>query len=120
MGASSDKMHFPAMAVARTRGRLDHPDCGCPATLAVMPASRRSPNAGSDENSRRTRVQVVFGWLAAHGEPDWPARLVTLADGLGYSGEVEMRPAGAPSASAIAVEQRLLVMLEPVLVANDD
>ncbi len=77
------------MAIARRRVSVrDHPDCGCPATLAVMRASRRVPGAASDENSRRTRVAPVFGWLAAHGEPDWPARLVALADGLDDSGAV--------------------------------
>jgi len=35
-----------------------------------------------DENSRRTRVQPTFGWLAEHGGTDWPARLLRLVDGL--------------------------------------
>jgi hypothetical protein len=36
-----------------------------------------------DENSKRSRVDPVFGWLHQHGGPDWPARLVALAQGLG-------------------------------------
>ena len=35
-----------------------------------------------DENSKRTRVEPVFGWLTEHGGPDWPTRLIELADGL--------------------------------------
>ncbi len=36
----------------------------------------------TDESSKRTRVEPAFGWLSQHGEPDWPARLLTLAEGL--------------------------------------
>lgn len=36
----------------------------------------------SDHNSKRTRVEPVFGWLTEHGGHEWPARLLTLADGL--------------------------------------
>ena len=39
-----------------------------------------------DENSKRTRVEPVFGWLTQHGGPSWPARLIGLADGLGGIG----------------------------------
>jgi hypothetical protein len=35
-----------------------------------------------DENSKRTRVEPVFGWLRDNARPDWPERLVRLADGL--------------------------------------
>jgi hypothetical protein len=35
-----------------------------------------------DQNSRRTRVQPTFGWLAEHGGADWPARLLWLVDGI--------------------------------------
>jgi hypothetical protein len=52
-----------------------------------MTAGNPASGAARDENSRRTRVQPVFGWLAAHGEPDWPARLVALADGLDDLGD---------------------------------
>jgi hypothetical protein len=35
-----------------------------------------------DKNSKRTRVEPVFGWLSEHGGHEWPARLIELADGL--------------------------------------
>jgi hypothetical protein len=35
-----------------------------------------------DENSKRTRVEPVFGWLRASGGIEWPARLVNLAEGI--------------------------------------
>jgi hypothetical protein len=68
----------------------------------------------SDENSRRTRVQPVFGWLAAHGEPDWPARLVALADGLDDEGEVgpPLRLWLDPERSVEPSARRLAWMLE--------
>jgi hypothetical protein len=44
----------------------------------------------ADVNSKRTRVDPVFGWLKAHSdeEPTWPARLLALAQGL----EVDVKP----------------------------
>jgi hypothetical protein len=35
-----------------------------------------------DENSKRSRIDPVCGWLRDHGGPHWPARLVDLAEGL--------------------------------------
>jgi len=35
-----------------------------------------------DQNSRRTRIQPVFGWLSEHGGDEWPARMLRLVDGL--------------------------------------
>ena len=35
-----------------------------------------------DENSRRTRVEPICGWLRDHGGPDWPNRFLELVDGL--------------------------------------
>ena len=79
-----------------------------------MRASRRSAEASSDENSRRTRVQPVFAWLAAHGEADWPARLVALADGLEDSDEVgpPLRVWLDPERSVEPSARRLAWMLE--------
>ena len=34
-------------------------------------------------NSRRTRVRPIFQWLDGHGGDFWPARLVSIAHGLG-------------------------------------
>jgi hypothetical protein len=45
-----------------------------------------------DENSRRTRVEPVFGWFHQHSPPGWPERLLQLAEGLGieiHPGEVK-------------------------------
>ena len=79
-----------------------------------MRASSRSPGAASDENSRRTRVQPACGWLTAHGEPDWPARLVALADGLDDSGELgpPLRVWLDPERSVEPSARRLAWMLE--------
>ena len=37
------------------------------------------PNT-ADKNSKRTRVEPVFGWLVQHGGTDWPSRLLNLAN----------------------------------------
>ena len=34
------------------------------------------------ENSKRTRIEPVFGWLQDNGPPDWPDGLLRIADGL--------------------------------------
>jgi hypothetical protein len=36
-----------------------------------------------DTNSKRTRVEPVFSWLEKNGGPDWPRRLLGLAQGFG-------------------------------------
>lgn len=38
--------------------------------------------ARRDLNSKRSRIDPVFGWLKSNGEADWAARLLSLADGL--------------------------------------
>jgi hypothetical protein len=35
-----------------------------------------------DINSKRTRVEPIFGWLRDHGDSSWPGDLLGLADGL--------------------------------------
>src|SRR5215216_5967708 len=34
-----------------------------------------------DENSKRTRVEPVFGWLRDNGGDEWPAKFLGLVDG---------------------------------------
>ena len=63
----------------------------------------------TDENSKRTRVEPVFGWLTHHAGLKWPGRLLEISDGLGknlepgalvgppqFEDEVEV-PASGPS-----------------------
>src|SRR5579883_2623823 len=45
-----------------------------------------------DQNSKRTRIEPVFGWLKQNGEPDWPTTLLKMADGISIH-----RPLGALS-----------------------
>ena len=40
---------------------------------------------GDDQNSRRTRIQPVFGWLSEDGGEHWPERMLSLVDGLDVS-----------------------------------
>jgi hypothetical protein len=35
-----------------------------------------------DQNSRRTRIQPVFGWLSEHADDHWPRRMLRLVDGV--------------------------------------
>ncbi len=46
-------------------------------------------------NSKRTRVQPVFGWLRQHAGSDWPATLLRLATGLA----IEINPGPLVSAN---------------------
>jgi len=41
-----------------------------------------------DTNSKRTRVEPLFGWLLQHGGQDWAAVLVSLAEGLAHAPDV--------------------------------
>lgn len=68
----------------------------------------------ADENSKRSRVDPVFGWLKAHRKPDWPLRLLRLADGL----QVELDPGRATSVTfetaVLASQERLDWLVENV------
>jgi hypothetical protein len=55
-----------------------------------------------DENSRRTRVEPVFGWLRDCGGRNWPERLVEIADGIRDS-----RPVGELVAIEFEKERRV-------------
>lgn len=35
-----------------------------------------------DQNSKRTRIEPVFGWLKQNGDPDWPTTLLRIAEGV--------------------------------------
>jgi hypothetical protein len=41
-----------------------------------------------DQNSKRSRVEPVFGWLKNHGGADWATAFLRLADGIAVSGNV--------------------------------
>src|SRR5438105_2898726 len=41
-----------------------------------------------DQNSKRTRIEPVFGWLKENGGPDWPTVLLEIADGAGDKRDV--------------------------------
>jgi hypothetical protein len=56
----------------------------------------------TDTNSRRTRVEPVFRWLTRNGGPDWPRRLLHLADGL-----IGVTPPGSPLPGNYTKEARV-------------
>ena len=41
-----------------------------------------------DQNSKRSRIEPVFGWLKKHGGPDWPTLLMRLSKGVSLQGEM--------------------------------
>jgi hypothetical protein len=72
-----------------------------------------------DQNSRRTRIQPVFGWLSVHGGQTWPERMLRLVDGfavapdagnlvrLDYLQERRVRPSSRRLAWMIRNAERL-------------
>jgi hypothetical protein len=77
--------------------------------LSALSLEPRPPEPRTDTNSRRTRVQPVMSWLRDHGDYDWPARLLALAD----------RPPGvdpgAPLRVSLDVEHRVSARPERLL-----
>lgn len=79
---------------------------------SVASSSTRRRYPLPDENSKRTRVDPVFGWLEAHGGDAWGARLLGLAKGL----DVEINPGQVVSTKlefgVAASDERLAWLLE--------
>src|SRR5437763_14729844 len=42
----------------------------------------RDESVDPDTNSKRSRVEPVFGWLRTQAANDWPTRLIDITDGL--------------------------------------
>ncbi len=68
-------------AIAATREALSGSQC-LAAVIGARQVCEGFTTLAEDENSRRTRVQPIFGWLAQHGGTDWPARILRLVNGL--------------------------------------